>query len=331
LRVVVLFCALLAAGAVDQSRLGHAVTLTRAGQYAEARKMLDGVAEPSEIGQRIAFHRLKAAIASGLKEEAAAADEMRLALALKPGDPDLLGAAAMAELQAGKLDDAVQHATLAPQREEYQVAFSTELIQRQAFRPAIEMLQGAAPRFPKSAKIRTLLGIAQYAAGDNPEAITSLEDAISLDPGFEPSHRCLALIVLESSAAPPQRTVDSLCDWDEIVCAALKLRAARQTGNMLLVQEATAILARVPDGNVVAHCELARAYEWTYDFPGARIQMEACVRLDPSPQNHYRLALIYKKLGQAELAERELQLRAEILQKMSEQTALGLNALQSLK
>jgi hypothetical protein len=59
--------------------------------------------------------------------------------------------------------------------------------------------------------------------------------------------------------------------------------------------------------------------------------MEACVKLDPLPQNLYRLALVYKKLGLTHLARKELDLRSEILQKMSEQTALGLNALQAFE
>jgi hypothetical protein len=56
--------------------------------------------------------------------------------------------------------------------------------------------------------------------------------------------------------------------------------------------------------------------------------MEQCVKLDPLPQNHYRLAQLYGKLGLTQLERQELETRRQILQSMSEQTALGLNALQ---
>jgi len=57
--------------------------------------------------------------------------------------------------------------------------------------------------------------------------------------------------------------------------------------------------------------------------------MEECVRLDPSPQNHYRLGLLYEKLGLSELAHKEIELRTQTLQRMSEETAMWLKALQA--
>jgi Tfp pilus assembly protein PilF len=125
--------------------------------------------------------------------------------------------------------------------------------------------------------------------------------------------------------------VQSLCAWTDIVCSALKLRVARENGDTAGEQAAVAGLKRARPDSIAGRCELARAYEWTGQFESAREQMEACVNLDPLPQNHYRLALLYKKLGQTELARKELELRSEILQRMSEQTALGLSALQTFE
>ncbi len=144
---------------------------------------------------------------------------MRAALALSPGDSSLLLGTAMAELQAGQLDDALQHARmaeksataeailgdiqekrgnymdaatayqaaveLAPDQEQYRIALGLELIRHQSFRPAIDLLQKSAALFPESAKIRTLLGIAQYADGNLKEGVAALEDAIETDPKFE--------------------------------------------------------------------------------------------------------------------------------------------------
>ena len=346
-----------------QSALQQAVILTREKRYAEANKMLEGVNEPAQPNQRLAFHRLKAAIASGLRDNTAAAREMRAALAFAPNDPNLLLATSTAEFEANFLNDALQHArqagdvpiaqaligdieekrghfveaakayqaavTLAPDREQYRIDAAFELIKHQAFQPAIDLLNQSIPLFPQSAKLRVLLGIASYAQGEVKDAETTFEDAIRLGPHLESAYRCLARIVLQSSAAPPQSVVDSLCAFDPIVCSALKLRAARETGNRAMEQQAIAGLRLAPPESAIGRCELARAYEWTGQLEDARIQMEECVRLDPVPQNHYRLGLLYKKLGLGDLARREMELRNQTLQKMSEQTALGLSALES--
>ncbi|MGH9581861.1 MAG: tetratricopeptide repeat protein [Bryobacteraceae bacterium] len=348
-----------------QLPLQQAVKLTRERRYREAARMLQGVAEPSPLNQRIAFHRLKAAIASGLHENAEAARQMRSALALAPDNPGLLLATALAELRAGYLDDALRHArqsgntavaqqltgdiqekrgqyvkaaeayqaavALAPDREEYRIALGFELIKHQTFRPAIDMLQESSSLFPKSAKIRTLLGIADYADGDLKEARAALESAISLDPKLESAYRCLADIVLQSSAPPTRQIVDSLCGWNPVVCSAMKLRVARNTQNAKLESEALAGLKRAPPGDAVGHCELARAYEWSGKLTDARTQMEDCVRLEETPQNHYRLGIIYRRLGLDQLAREQMDLRNQTLRKMSEQTAEGLNALRTFR
>ena len=348
-----------------QSTLERAVTLTREKRYSESSAILQGVPEPVEIRQRIAFHRLKAANASGMGDHATAVREISLALSLAPSDPGLLVATAMAEFQADRLDDALRHAAqagndptakavigdvqekrgnfaeaanayraavrLAPGQEQYRVALAYDLIRHQDFRAAVELLQQSKPLFPRSAKLRTLLGIAQYSNGDTDEAVPSLIDAIAVDPSAEPAYRCLAQILLQSSAAAPPAATERLCKWNPTVCSALKLRLARQTDDAAMQNEAIAGLQRAASDDPVARCELARAFEWTDRLPEARREMESCVQFDPSPQNHYRMGLIYKRLGMNELSRREMDLRKQMLEKMSEETALGLNALKTLR
>jgi hypothetical protein len=158
-----------------------------------------------------------------------------------------------------------------------------------------------------------------------------LESAISIDPKFDSAYRCLADIVLQSSAAPPERIVDSLCKWNQVVCSAMKLRVARYTEDHKLESEAIAGLKLAPANDAIGRCELARAYEWSGRLASARTEMEACVRLEPTPQNHYRLGIIDKRLGLDELARKQMQLRNQTLQEMSEQTAEGLNALRTFR
>jgi tetratricopeptide (TPR) repeat protein len=311
--------------ALGQTGLQDAVSLTRQGRYADARQALGGVGEPEDVRQKIAFHRLKAAIASGLKEDVAAAEEMRAALRLSPRDAALLAGTAVAELQAGQFAEAVkayqEAIRLAPQNELYRIGLATTLIQHQAFEAAIEMLKAS----PESARLLILLGLAQYGHGDSNEAMESLERAVAADPKLESAKRCLAGIVLESARVPPRTTVDILCAWDKTVCAALKLRRAREKGDAALEKQAVAALKQAD--TAVAHCALGRAYEWRNQMRDAAEHMESCVHLDPTPQHHYLLALIYRKLGKTELAHRELELRSQMLQQISEEAALSLSAL----
>jgi thioredoxin-like negative regulator of GroEL len=93
-----------------QPALERALELARQSRFAEARAVLKGIPEPEDIDQRIAYHRLQAAIASGLQEPATAVSEMKAALALAPADPRLLLSLALTELQAGQTEDALAHA-----------------------------------------------------------------------------------------------------------------------------------------------------------------------------------------------------------------------------
>ncbi len=356
---------LLSATTFGQSPLERAVTLAREKRYQESNDALKGVAEPTDSRQRIAFHRLKAANASGLGDKNGAVAEMLAALEIAPSDPILLIGTAMAEFQADKLDAALKHAEsagdnptakavigdiqekrgrfdeaanayraavkLAPNQEEYRVTLAYDLIQHQNLPGAIELLSESAPLFPKSARIRTLLGIAQYSDGNTDDAVVTLAQAITVDPNVESAYRCLAQIVLQSSAPPPKEATDHLCRWNAVVCSAMKLRIARQSNDAAMQNQAIAVLQKAPGDNLVARCELARAYEWTNRPADARKEMESCVRADPTPQNHYRMGLIYKRLGLDELSQKEMDERKRLLQQMSEETAAGLNTLKTFR
>lgn len=363
--ILALIGAALAVYAQAQSPLEDAVTLTRQKRYAEARKTLDGVPEPAGDKQRIAFHRLRAAIASGLNEPVFAADEMEKAFELAPDDRGLAMAAAVAELEAGRLDAAMERArkagdtaagqeligeiaekrgeyveaakayqaavVLEPAREEYRIALALEFAQHYTFEPAIATLEQAAPLFPKSARIRTLLGISQYAVWRVEAAIASLTDAIELDPDLTPAYDYLEQVTLESSKAPPERTIDAVRKAKPILCSALELRLARERNDERLRNTAIEKLKQAPAGNAVARCALGQAYQWSGEWAKAREQMEACVKLDSSEQNHYRLGLVYSALNLPDLARREMKLREDAMQQTSDDMARRRDAAQAFQ
>jgi len=365
IRSTLIFVLATAIAAPAQSRLEQAVQFAREQRYADARRALEGAVEPSGTTQRIAFHRLKAAVASGLGDTAAAVKEMRSALALAPADAGLQTATAAAELQAGLLDDAVAHAqggvgtavgqallgdiqekrgqyleavkayqaavALAPDREQYRIALALELVQHHTFEPAVAVLEQAIPRFPKSARLRVLLGVAQYAAGRYEDAEAALADALDLAPELEPAYGYLAQAALEAPSAPPERALKAICTREPIVCSVLKSRSARATGDAGLEAQAVAELKRAPKNSAIAHCELGRVYQAAVQWTEARVEFEACVQLDPSPQNHYRLGLVYNRLGLVELAQKQMELRKAAEERGAEDTARRQSAVQAFQ
>jgi tetratricopeptide (TPR) repeat protein len=329
------------------------VILARQKHYAQARQALANAPEPQTVSRRIAYHRLKAAIASGLGEAGSAAAEMHIALALAPEDAALLLAASAAELQAGLLDDALQHAqsagssavaqgligdirekrgdyleaakayqaavALDPGNERYRVALALELVEHHTFEPAITVLEQAEPLFPRSARIRTLLGVAHFAVRHFDRAEEALTEAIALDPALEPAYRYLGEVTLESPTPPSEAALKALCSRGAVVCSVLRYRSAVQADDRPAQERAIAALKLAPPTDPLARCELGRIYQGAEQFTDARREMEACVRLAPTPQNHYRLGIVYSRLGLLDLAHREMAARKEETDKMSEE------------
>lgn len=278
-----------------QQPLQEAVTLVREGRFEEAAKKLEGQPEPAELKTRIAYFRLRAAIDSGLGHYDAAARSMQIALALAPADEQLKAATAYALIEAGNAQDATH------------------------------VLAGS-----QSPQSLTILGIARYAQGEFNDAEQSLEQAIERDSHYNPAYRSLAQIALESSGAPRKETVSALCRWDATVCNALRLRSTRAAGDTVGFARAMIELEKSPQNDGVARCALGQGYSWRKQWSDARRELESCVRLQPTPQNHYRLATVYRQLGDEAHARAELDRRARLLGSQSEGAASGRMALRDL-
>ena len=184
------------------------------------------------------------------------------------------------------------------------------------------------PRFPKSARIRTLLAVACYATARTDDAVRRLAEALRIDPAFDPARDYLSRIVLDSSAPPDSSAVESLCGRRDPICAAAELRRDRDSTEAFRELQ---IAARTTPDNAVARCELGRAYEWREEWDRARIEMEACVRLDASAQNHYRLARIYNRLGLSEVARQQMTAQKETARRAGEEAERRQQAIQAFR
>jgi hypothetical protein len=71
----------------------------------------------------------------------------------------------------------------------------------------------------------------------------------------------------------------------------------------------------------MARCQLGKALEWAELWSQARPETEACVRLDPgSPDGHYQLARIYRRLGLTALPDQQTSLQQAAALRQSEES-----------
>ncbi len=333
-------------------QLDVAISLAREHRYPEAEVALRGVAPPTSGPQLVAYHRLKAAIASGTGDAATSAKEMETALDLAPEDPNLLQASALAEVHANLWEPALAHLKTAarihdnaalqnllgdvlekrgdslaaiqsyqsavrqaPQIEEYRFALGLELLRHQTHEPAILVFEKAVQDFPTSSSLRIALGVAYFLVDRDADASRVLLQAMRLDPESAMAAEYLGEMQLIQTASPDPAAVRQLCRFADVHPS--QGRAQAVCGGLLLRTEQPALerlrkAAQLAPEEPIARCQLGKALEADQNWAAARTETEACARLQPdSPEAHYRLARIYRKLGLTDAARREEQLRAE--------------------
>ena len=247
--VTVLERAVKLAPKLDGARLELGISLARLHRYKEASATLQGVAPPDAATQLMVYRRLKAAIASALGDNAAAAKEMAQALQLSPDNRDLMLATAVAQFRAGQLDAALANAELAknaradsatenligdiqekrgdslaavrsyqaavalsPNDEQYRVALALELLRHETFDAAILVLEPAVKQFPDSIRLRVALGLAYFLVNRDADGTRALVDAMGLDQRHEFSLDSLGQILIDQSDTPDAVVVKQLCD-----------------------------------------------------------------------------------------------------------------------
>lgn len=213
---------------------------------------------------------------------------------------------------------------LSPNEERFRIALAVELMRHQTFEPALAILKRSMIDFPRSARVRTALALTLFLSGKEHEGIAQLLEAVSLDPAFTPAIRYLGDIAVNQGPAPEPRVVKAECDYanahpsdneSNAYCGALEARLAAdspETAEWTPILHRLALAASRSPNSSIARCEYGKALYETHDWAKARAELRACVRLDPnSVEGHYRLARVYERLGEKDLARKELALRGE--------------------
>src|SRR5260370_6638446 len=170
--------------------LDRALQLAHTPRYAEAEAAIKGLPPPPNDEQRIAFYRLKAAIASGLGHSGAAAQNMEVASRLAPENMDLRLAAGIARLQA-QVDTHInpastfaglRSAVLPPEREiEVRLRLAEILSQAGPYAEAATAFAVACRLAPARSDLFFDLALARFRIGQLDAALASAEQAKALD------------------------------------------------------------------------------------------------------------------------------------------------------
>jgi tetratricopeptide (TPR) repeat protein len=222
--------------------------------------------------------------------------------------------------------------TLDPTAEEHRLALARELLKHQTFDAAIVVLEQAAELLPRSIRVKILLGLTYYLVDRSADSIRALQGAAELDPKDELAARYLGEITLLDPAAPDPAAVTQICAFADAhsssksasaLCGGVLLRVSVESGDMSHKPEILRRLqqaVRIAPQEPVARCQLGKAFEWSQQWQAARAQLEKCVRLEPdSPEGHYRLARVYRRLGLSSLANRQSALQQQAAQRQSEE------------
>lgn len=321
-------------------RLHTGEVLSRAHLYVEAAEDLSEAARLAPDRADIFFNLALARYYD--RQWDAALESAERAKALKDSGPteSLLGDI---QEQRGDALSAVHSyqaaVTLEPDVEQHRLTLATELLRHQTFDAAIVVLEQAAGLFPQSVHTKILLGLSYYLVDRSPDSIRALLEATKLDSKDGLAARYLGEITLQDSATPDPVAVKRVCAFADAhavaktanaLCGGVLLRVAQDTGDTSRRPEILRRLrasVRIAPDEPVARCQLGKALEWSQQWAQARTQLEKCVRQDPdSPEGHYRLARVYRRLGFTTLASEQTSLQLQVAKKGNEESIRRANA-----
>lgn len=300
---------------------------------------------------------------------AEAVKDLNQAANLQPGNPDLLFDLALAQFKAGQPKDALQTAgkckslrdsaeledllgdiqeslgdnlaaahsyqaaiAQAPGNEDYRISLAVEFIRHENFEPAKLVLRQAETLFPRSWRIPTVLGMAEYLSGYKADASKILLQAASRAPRPQVVLGYLGEVELDDNSPPNEAAVAWICSFADAhpqqakaqyYCGALlshRAFARNDRSHVAEIERRLSRATRLLPREAGPHCELGRAYAWLEKWRPAVHESELCAQLDPeSAQAHYRLAQVYRRTGQVRRAQEEVELFEAASKRLTDQ------------
>ena len=300
------------AGVTDTTSLGvHASSRTMPNSNALARDTLalshGGVSEPPSSREA----DLRARLAAG--DDA----DLRFQLAEIEEKEDHA-------LEAEK--DYQRAADLAP-TEPHLFAWGAELLLHRAFEPAIEVFRKGNRLYPGSARMLLGLGATYYAQGSREEAAQYFLRASDLDPSNPEPYLFLGRLLSTESVVLP-RWVDAM---KRFAVQHPKNAAAHYLYGFVLVKQGHSAIVNEAENQLNRAIELDPQFGDAYlqlgiltsnrkDYRGAVVALQKAVEYTPFPDEaHYRLAELYRRMGDTQKARQETALYKQISEQKSRQ------------
>jgi tetratricopeptide (TPR) repeat protein len=208
---------------------------------------------------------------------------------------------------------------LNPSEENY-FAWGAELLQHRAVKPAAEVFEKGTTAHRKSARMLAGLGAALYASGSYEDAARRLCAAADLQPTDPTPY--LFLGKMEKSAPDPlpcaeqklarfahDQPANALANYYYAVSLWKRARGSANSATLhqieALLQKAAAADPKLDEALI----QLGAVYAAKGDSQQAVSAYKKAIEVNPqSGEAHYRLALAYKRAGEEEKSEQELQL-----------------------
>ena len=240
------------------------------------------------------------------KNIAAAGKLLESAVARGLTDAKIYAALSQVYQAAGYPENAIPAMRLAiekdPANEDYRIRYGLLLIDSKAPAAAVIRLEEAIKDFPKSARLRVLLGMANFDYHKTAEAFAAFNGALEIDPQLVPALGYLAAIYVEQG-----KYNDALKIYERAagnveknallhyLIADTLLKMQNPSPERIENELKSAITL---DANLAsAHSALGRFYVRQSRWEDARIELERAVALDPkSADALYQLGLVYARL-----------------------------------
>ncbi|MGB2899793.1 MAG: tetratricopeptide repeat protein [Candidatus Acidiferrum sp.] len=269
-----------------------------------------------------------------------------------PRDPEHAGASSEASIRAklAQGDNADLHAQLAELEEseghsleavkEYQraaemqpsephlFAWGAELLLHRAFEPSIEVFTKGRRLYPHSSRILLGLGAARFAQGSKEEAGQIFLEACDLNPTEPTPYLFLGRLQATENMEPPGWTErmkrfvglhpeSAMAHYFYAVALTKQIRN-QENFEVAETELKTALELDPHLGN--AYLQLGILRSERQDFPGAITAFQKAVETTPLPdEGHYRLAQLYRRMGEAEKAGKEIELFKQISEQKSKE------------
>jgi tetratricopeptide (TPR) repeat protein len=209
--------------------------------------------------------------------------------------------------------------------------WGAELLAHRAADPAIEVFAKGNRLFPRSVRMLVALGVSWYARGSYGQSVRCLFDASDLNPS-DPTPYLFLGKMQNAEIVQPEGFVERLGRFARLqpenalanYYYAVALWKTRKGSDSTTPAQVESLLNKalfLDPKHGGAYLLLGILYSDRGDFPKAIAAYQQAIEADPQMEEpHYRLAQIYRRVGEKARAQQELQLYEQLQKKKAEQS-----------